>query len=51
MHLKAAFVRALSFVMERDGEWIGLNRFMTTVIKADDGRAVNVFMKRKGISQ
>lgn len=37
-----AFVRELDFVMEHDGRIIGQNMFMRTVIKADDGRDVNV---------
>ena len=37
-----AFVEELDFVMEKDGELIGQNMFMRTVIDADDGRAVPV---------
>ena len=37
-----AFVRELDFVMERDGELIGQNMFMRTVIEADDGRVIDV---------
>ena len=37
-----AFVKELDFVMEKDGELIGQNMFMRTVIEADDGRAVPV---------
>ena len=33
-----AFVKELDFVMEKDGELIGQNMFMRTVINADDGR-------------
>ena len=53
-----AFVPELNFVMEKDGEIIGQNMFMRTVIKADDGRTVDVLtmgpicitpaLKRKG---
>ena len=39
-----AFVKELDFVMERDGEIIGQNMFMRTVIDADDGRTVPVLM-------
>ena len=38
----AAFVPELDFVMETDGEIIGQNMFMKTVIDADDGRTVDV---------
>ena len=37
-----AFVPALDFVMEKDGEIIGQNMFMKTVIEADDGRVIDV---------
>ena len=37
-----AFVKELDFVMEKDGEMIGQNMFMKTVIEADDGRTVPV---------
>ena len=37
-----AFVKELDFVMEQDGRLIGQNMFMKTVIKADDGRIVDV---------
>ncbi len=37
-----AFVPALDFVMEQNGEPIGQNMFMKTVITADDGRTVPV---------
>ena len=53
-----AFVKDLDFVMEKDGELIGQNMFMRTVIKADDGREIPVLtmgpicitprLKRKG---
>ena len=53
-----AFVKELDFVMEKDGELIGQNMFMKTVINADDGRDVEVLtmgpicitpeLKRKG---
>lgn len=53
-----AFVRELDFVMEQNGQLIGQNIFMKTVIEADDGRAVPVLtmgpicitpdLKRKG---
>ena len=53
-----AFVPELDFVMEQDGEIIGQNMFMKTVINADDGRDVPVLtmgpicitpgLKRKG---
>lgn len=53
-----AFVKALDFVMELDGELIGQNMFMKTHIDADDGRRVEVLtmgpigitpkLKRKG---
>jgi len=35
-----AFVKELDFVMEKDGELIGQNMFMETVIDADDGRQI-----------
>ena len=37
-----AFVKELDFVMEKDGELIGQNIFMRTVIQADDGREIPV---------
>ncbi len=37
-----AFLPALDLVMEKDGELIGQNMFMKTVIQADDGRTVPV---------
>ncbi len=37
-----AFVRELDFVMEKDGQLIGQNMFMRTVIEVDDGRKVPV---------
>ena len=37
-----AFVKELDFVMEKDGELIGQNMFMRTVIEADDGREIPV---------
>ena len=53
-----AFVKELGFVMEKDGQLIGQNMFMRTVINADDGRDVEVLtmgpiciapaLKRKG---
>ena len=46
-----AFVRELDFVMEKDGELIGQNMFMRTVINADDGRVIPVLtMGAIGIS-
>lgn len=53
-----AFVKELDFVMEKEGEIIGQNMFMKTIIKADDGRTIPVLtmgpigiipqLKRKG---
>ena len=53
-----AFVKELDFVMERDGQLIGQNLFMRTVIQADNGREIPVLtmgpicitpeLKRKG---
>ena len=53
-----AFVKELDFVMEQDGNLIGQNMFMKTVINADDGSVVPVLtmgpicitpeLKRKG---
>lgn len=53
-----AFVKELDFVMELDGEIIGQNIFMKTVINADDGRDIQILtmgpicikpeLKRKG---
>ena len=37
-----AFIPALDLVMEKDGELIGQNMFMKTVIQADDGQTVPV---------
>ena len=37
-----AFVKELDFVMEKDGELIGQNMFMRTIINADDGRDIPV---------
>ena len=37
-----AFVKELDLVMEQDGEIIGQNMFMRTIIDADDGRTVPV---------
>ena len=37
-----AFVKELDFVMEQDGQLIGQNMFMKTVIEADDGRVIPV---------
>ena len=37
-----AFVRALDFVMEKDGEIIGQNVFMRAQIRADDGRTIPI---------
>ena len=37
-----AFVKDLDFVMEKNGQLIGQNMFMRTVIDADDGRTVPV---------
>ncbi|MBQ1362467.1 MAG: N-acetyltransferase [Oscillospiraceae bacterium] len=37
-----AFVKELDFVMERDGELIGQNIFVKTIINADDGRVIPV---------
>ncbi|MBQ1369847.1 MAG: N-acetyltransferase [Clostridia bacterium] len=37
-----AFVKELDFVMEQDGQLIGQNMFMKTVIQADDGRVIPV---------
>ena len=37
-----AFVMKLDFVMEKDGELIGQNMFMRTVINADDGQMIPV---------
>lgn len=53
-----AFVKELDFVMEKDGNLIGQNMFMKTIINADDGRIIPVLtmgpicitppLKRKG---
>ena len=37
-----AFVKELNFVMEQDGNLIGQNMFMRTIIEADDGRTIPV---------
>ena len=37
-----AFVKELDFVMEQDGNLIGQNTFMRTIIEADDGRTIPV---------
>jgi len=37
-----AFVKELDFVMEQNGELIGQNMFMRTIINADDGRVIPV---------
>ena len=37
-----AFVKELDFVVEKDGERIGQNMFMRTIINADDGRVIPV---------
>ena len=37
-----AFVKELDLVMEKDGELIGQNMFMRTIIEADDGRVIPV---------
>ena len=37
-----AFIRELDFVMERDGDLIGQNMFMKTIIEADDGRVIDI---------
>ena len=37
-----AFIPELDFVMEPDGQLIGQNMFMKTVIEADDGRSIPV---------
>ena len=56
-----AFVKELDFVMEKDGQLIGQNMFMRTVINADDGRDIEVLtmgpicitpeLKRKGFGK
>ena len=53
-----SFVKELDFVMEKDGRLIGQNMFMKTIIKADDGRTIDILtmgpigitpkLKRKG---
>jgi len=53
-----AFVKELDFVMEKDGQLIGQNIFVKTIIEADDGREIPVLtmgpigiipeLKRKG---
>lgn len=37
-----AFVRELDIVMEKNGELIGQNMFMCAVIKADDGKDIDI---------
>ena len=37
-----AFVKELDFVMEKDGQIIGQNMFMSAVIQADDGRSIPI---------
>ena len=37
-----AFVKELDFVMEKDGQLIGQNIFVKTIIEADDGREIPV---------
>ena len=37
-----AFVKDLDFVMEKEGQLIGQNMFMKTVINADDGKEIEV---------
>ena len=37
-----AFVKELDFVMEKDGQLIGQNMFMRTIINADDGRVIDI---------
>lgn len=37
-----AFIKELDIVMEKDGQLIGQNMFMKTVIEADDGRVIPV---------
>ena len=37
-----AFIKELDFVMEKNGQLIGQNMFMKTIINADDGRIVPV---------
>jgi len=54
----SAFVNELDFVMEKNGHLIGQNMFMKTIIKADDGRTIDILtmgpicitpeLKRKG---
>ena len=56
-----AFVKELDFVMLKNGELIGQNMFMRTVIEADDGKTVPVLtmgpicitpeLKRKGFGK
>ena len=38
----SAFVNELDFVMEKNGHLIGQNMFMKTIIKADDGRTIDI---------
>ena len=37
-----AFIKELDFVMEKDGELIGQNMFMKTIINCDDGKDLEV---------
>ena len=56
-----AFVKELDFVMEKEGQLIGQNMFMKTIINADDGRIIDVLtmgpicvrqdLKRKGFGK
>ena len=56
-----AFVKELDFVMEKEGQLIGQNMFMKTIINADDGRVIDVLtmgpicvrqdLKRKGFGK
>lgn len=58
MRNNADFVKELDFVMEKDGELIGQNMFVKTVIDSDDGRKIPILtmgpicvipkLKRKG---
>ena len=57
-HQEVSFVKELDLVMEQDGNLIGQNMFMKTIIEADDGRIIPVLtmgpigitpeLKRKG---
>lgn len=56
-----AFVKELDFVMEKEGQLIGQNMFMKTIINADDVRVIDVLtmgpicvrqdLKRKGFGK